>query len=115
MRTPRISERSLTLRVAAAAMTAALLAAPAWAQDAAAQKPETAPVPTSTIEMGVGGVTDDCYKAGEYNGLQDKGALALANIALRDRTPYTSANAARWFVKTRDLGLETRGAVGDFR
>jgi MtrB/PioB family decaheme-associated outer membrane protein len=68
---------------------------------------------SSTIEVGVGDVTDGSYKAGEYNGLEGSGAFAIANIDLRDRATYGSASALRWRLTTHDLGLETRSANGD--
>ncbi len=89
-----------------AAMSLAAAVGVARAQEAPAPPPVQ-----NTLEIGGGGVTDGSYKAGEFNGLQKKGAFAVANIDLRDRTPYGSTSALRWRVRSRDLGLDTRSAM----
>ena len=38
--------------------------------------------PESEVEVGVGAVTGDSYKFGEYNGLQRKGAFGIGNLSL---------------------------------
>ena len=95
----------------------ALAACPgtALAQD----EPQT--TPTSTVDVGVGPVTEGSYKAGEYNGLAKQGAFLIGNVDLRSRTAFDSASALRWRIKGIDLGLETRsltaqvGVQGRFR
>jgi MtrB/PioB family decaheme-associated outer membrane protein len=82
----------------------------AYADTALAQEPIQT-TKSSTLEVGVGDVSDGSYKAGEYNGLEGKGAFAIANIDWRDRATYGSASALRWRVTTHDLGLETRSAA----
>jgi MtrB/PioB family decaheme-associated outer membrane protein len=77
--------------------------------------------PAGTVEVGAGNATQGSYKAGEYNGLQQQGALSIASLDLRSGAAYTSASAARWRIKGIDLGLETRsvsaqaGVQGRFR
>jgi len=56
------------------------------------------------VEGGAGYVSDDSYKFGEYNGLQDKGAYPVANGWAR----YRDENADYFDVRARDLGLDTR-------
>lgn len=93
-------------------LTAVLLVA--WTERAMAQTPPAAPATppgttTGTIEIGAGGITDGSYKAGEFNGLAGKGALALGQFDLRGGGSYDSDKALRWRVKGTELGLETRG------
>ena len=88
---------------------------------AAAQTVQEATTPASTVEVGAAGISDGSYKAGEYNGLQKKGARALGNFDLRGGGAYDSDSAMRWRLKAVDLGLETRslsaevGVQGKFR
>jgi MtrB/PioB family decaheme-associated outer membrane protein len=56
------------------------------------------------VEGGAGYVSNNSYKFGEYNGLQDKGAYPVANGWAR----YRDANADYFDVQARDLGLDTR-------
>ena len=94
----------------------------AHAATAGAQEPpKTAATPAietpkvSAVEIGFGDVTDGSYKAGEYNGLQKKGGLAVGNFDLRDNAAYDGTSATRWHVTGVDLGLGTRSVGGDFR
>ena len=56
------------------------------------------------VEGGAGYVSDDSFKFGEYNGLQDKGAYPIANGSAR----YRDENADYFDLRVRDLGLDTR-------
>lgn len=95
-------------RVALIAMVLAGCADGALAQSAAAARP------TSTVEVGPGAVTDDSYKAGEYNGLFQKGANAIGNIDWRGGAAGPNSDGAlRWRIKGTDLGLETRGVSAE--
>lgn len=64
----------------------------------------------STIEVGPGAVSDDSFKAGEYNGLQSQGAFFAGNADLRSAARYDSESTRRWRIKGTDLGLDTRSA-----
>jgi MtrB/PioB family decaheme-associated outer membrane protein len=67
--------------------------------------------PTSTLEIGPGAVGDGSYKAGEYNGLEKKGAFGIGNLDWRGGAAgYNSDSTLRWRIKGTDLGLETRNA-----
>ncbi len=77
---------------------------------------------TSTVEVGPGAVSDDSYKAGEYNGLQNAGAFGIGNVDLRGgNAGYNSETTRRWRVRGNDLGLDSRslfaeiGQQGKFR
>ena len=56
------------------------------------------------LEGGAGYVSDNSYKFGEYNGLQDKGAYPVANGGAR----YRDEDADYFDVQARNLGLDTR-------
>jgi MtrB/PioB family decaheme-associated outer membrane protein len=76
---------------------------------------QNAPVPpkaTGTLEVGPGAVSDDSYKAGEYNGLQSKGAFLIGHVDFRG--VQTADSALRWRIRGNDLGLDTRSVSGDF-
>ncbi len=102
-------------------------AAAQGASQAAAPSPAAAPSasdltrPTSTAELGAGGVTDGSFKAGEYNGLQGKGGFFLGDVDLRGGGAYDSGDATRYRIRGTDLGLATRsfsaeyGLQGSFR
>jgi MtrB/PioB family decaheme-associated outer membrane protein len=86
------------------------------ARTASAQDPEAAAkaieasrtAPTSTIDVGAGGVSDNSYKAGEYNGLQSSGGFLAANLDLRTRAWYDGPGKVVSRFKSTDLGLEAR-------
>ena len=71
--------------------------------------------PTNSIEAGVGYVTQDSFKFGQYNGLFDKGAYGIFNFDVRDDTPYDADSAVRWRIVGTNLGLDTRSAYGGSR
>ncbi len=56
------------------------------------------------LEGGVGYVSDNSFKFGEYNGLNDKGAYPIGNATAR----YRDENADYLNLRVRDLGLDTR-------
>ena len=82
---------------------------PAQAPDAAAKTNFT----TGTAEIGIGNVSSASSKAGEYNGLNDKGAFALAAFDFRGGGAYDSNSAYRWRARGTDLGLDTRSLAAE--
>jgi MtrB/PioB family decaheme-associated outer membrane protein len=88
---------------------------------AAAQDPEPQTTPISTVDVGVGPVSQGSYKAGEFNGLAKKGGFLIGNLDLRSHAAFDSPSALRWRIKGTDLGLQTRslsaqvGVQGRFR
>lgn len=79
------------------------------------------PAPQSMIELGPDAVSEGSYKAGEYNGLANKGGYFSGNADLRSRSVFDADSALRWRIKGTDLGLDTRtlfavvGAQGTYR
>jgi MtrB/PioB family decaheme-associated outer membrane protein len=95
-----------SIAVRGALIAAALAAAPGRA---AAQ-----PGQTSTVEVGPAVVSDDSFKAGEYNGLQNQGLAAIGNVDLRGGSAgYNSDSVLRWRVKGNDLGYESRSLTAE--
>ncbi|MDX1334550.1 MAG: MtrB/PioB family decaheme-associated outer membrane protein, partial [Gammaproteobacteria bacterium] len=57
------------------------------------------------IELGVGYVSDSAWKFGQYNGLHDEGAYAIANLHYKN----TNNDNARYVdIRGTNLGLESR-------
>jgi len=96
-----------SVAVARAAALALVLATYAGLPAIAAAQDPT-PKPKGTVDVGVGDVTQGSFKAGEFNGLQKKGALALAGLDIRDGATYVSASAFRWHIRGTDLALARR-------
>jgi MtrB/PioB family decaheme-associated outer membrane protein len=88
------------------------------------QVPPVAAVPATTaagqttpekiIQGGVGGVSADSFKFGEYNGLQNSGPFGIGNLDLRGGAPYNSKDTWRWRLQGSNLGLEDRNLILDF-
>src|SRR5450756_971886 len=57
------------------------MALAAYTDRAVAQSAKELSQPTSTVEVGVGDVSQGSYKAGEYNGLEHTGALVSPTAA----------------------------------
>jgi MtrB/PioB family decaheme-associated outer membrane protein len=76
-----------------------------------AQNAPALPKAIGSLEVGPGAVSDDSYKAGEYNGLQSKGAFFIGNFDFRGVQAPDSAR--RWHLRGNDLGLDTRSVWGD--
>ncbi len=86
-------------------------AAPSTTDSALAEL--TAPV--STVEIGVGDISRDSYKFGEYNGLRRQGLFGIGRLDLSGGGAYDSADATRWRFGADNLGLETREAAFEYR
>ena len=56
------------------------------------------------LDLGLGYVSDDSFKFGEYNGLEEKGAYLIGNMTGR----YRGEDAAYVDLSVTDLGLDTR-------
>jgi MtrB/PioB family decaheme-associated outer membrane protein len=59
---------------------------------------------SGTVDVGAGYVSDDSYKFGEYNGLNQKGGFFIGDANVRSR----GEDAAYWNIDATDLGLDTR-------
>ena len=73
--------------------------------------------PQSTVEIGAGSISASSFAAGNYNGLDKKGALVIGNIDLRS-SQYSFGNSSddktRWRLTGTDLGLNSRSLAGEY-
>ncbi|OWW22687.1 MtrB/PioB family decaheme-associated outer membrane protein [Noviherbaspirillum denitrificans] len=84
------------------AVSIAAIGTAAWAQDDEIRELIT---PTSTVEVGVGYVSDNSFKFGDYTGLNRNGAHLIGNIELNRRF---NDGPGYFILKGRDLGLDSR-------
>lgn len=61
--------------------------------------------PDSQVEVGVGYVSEDSFKYGQYTGLNDKGVHLIGNVDLNRRN---EANTHYFSLSGRNLGLDSR-------
>jgi len=95
---------ALAVQGALAAMFALPLLAQAADDGAAALKR-----PTNSVEIGVGNVSKDSAKFGEYNGLKDSGAYFIGNFDIRGGNAYDGGGGTtRWGISGTDLGTTSR-------
>jgi MtrB/PioB family decaheme-associated outer membrane protein len=75
----------------------------------------------STVELGVGYVSEDSFKHGEYSGLHSEGFYPVINFDLYKREPWDSETATYWRIRGNNVGLDSRsldlqhGNQGDYR
>ena len=70
--------------------------------------------PTNEIEAGVGYVSQDSFKFGEYNGLYNKGLYGIFNLDVHGGGAYDSGDPSRWRITGTNLGLQTRNATAEY-
>lgn len=111
-RQPRFLERAAAVAVRSALATMALIPT---AYGAEPMDPLVAELvkPISAVELGIGYVTEDSFKFGEYNGLQNKGPYVIGNFDLRGGAPYDSPGTFRWRAFGNNVGLENRTIGGE--
>jgi len=85
-----------------------VFALPGWAiaQDDDAIRELTRPA--SEIEFGLGHVSKDSFKFGDYTGLEDEGGYLIGNIDLIGRPDPLSGSARYWSLTGTNLGLTSR-------
>lgn len=106
------TQSSLVVRASVLAVRGALAALAmmpvAYAADTENEETRELTRPVSTVEVGVGTVSDSSAKFGEYNGLNQSGAYGIGAFNLRGGGAYDSDSAFRWSATGTDLGLHTR-------
>jgi MtrB/PioB family decaheme-associated outer membrane protein len=114
----KANTKGFTRRASVTAVRGALMAMTlvpgAYTANAVAQSANELTKPSSTVELGVGAVSEGSFKYGEYNGLEKKGAYGIGNVDLRGGAAYDSDSTQRWRIKGTDLGLETRNLSGEY-
>lgn len=97
---PRVARTVLAVSIAAIGATAQPFA---WAEDD--EEIRRLIKPHSQVELGLGYVSKDSYKYGDYRGLQREGVHVIGNVDLNRR----SEDDTRYFeLNARDLGLDSR-------
>lgn len=90
----------------------------AYADDSAASPEPSVADLTQTknkVEAGASYVSQDSWKAGQYNGLQNQGFYGIGNLDLRGGAEYDDGDSARrWHIKGSNLGLENRNISADY-
>lgn len=109
---PGLSRTVLAASIAAIWATGSSLA---WAQDDAEMRRLIRP--DSTVEVGVGYVSEDSFKFGDFTGLNDKGAHLIGNVELNkrseDNSQYFILNGSNLGLDSRNLQIQT-GVQGNF-
>ena len=71
--------------------------------------------PASSVEIGIGNVSQDSYKFGDYTGLYEKGVYGIANIDLYGGSyGVESTDPTRWHVEGTNLGLDSRSLAAEY-
>lgn len=63
---------------------------------------------SSEVEIGAGYVSDDSFKFGEFNGLEDEGVHFIGNADIRWSDAFDSDSSRYFELQAADLGLDTR-------
>ncbi len=107
----KTNKTNLTLRALVVAVQTALLAFGAVAAAQAADEEDALrqlTQPDTWVEVGAGYVSQDSYKFGEYNGLENEGIYGILNFFLKGGGHFDSEDATRWTVVGTNLGLDNR-------
>lgn len=68
----------------------------------------------STLEVGIGYVSEDSFRFGRYTGLEDEGLYGVLNLDFLRRGPYDGDSAQYLSMTASDLGLTSREAAVEF-
>lgn len=105
---------SLKTMLCATIGTTCLLPVAIYAQDLMEEAEELPPVYASEIEIGVGYNSEDSYKFGKFNGLEEQGGFFIGNVNLRKTRPAGDDSLDYWELSGTNLGLDTRNAYGEY-
>jgi hypothetical protein len=107
--------RASVAGVRAAVVAMAFLPAAFAADNAAPDPAATAQTqPTNSVEAGVGYVSQDSFKFGQYNGLFNRGPYAIFNFDLRGGGAFDSESTQRYRIFGTNIGLDNRYIYGEF-
>lgn len=113
----KTKQERFAVRALAAAVQTAVVAVAAMATAQAAESNDAVrqlTQPTNQVEAGVGYVSQDSFKFGEYNGLFNKGFYGIFNFDVRGGGVYDSNDPTRWRITGTDLGLDTRNVSAEY-
>ena len=98
-----------------ATITAACLLPPGlYAQDLEEEGEKLAPLYASEIEIGVGYNSDDSYKFGKFNGLEEEGPFFIGNFDVRKNRVAGDSSTDYWELNGRNLGLDGRSVFAEY-
>ncbi|TAJ94240.1 MAG: MtrB/PioB family decaheme-associated outer membrane protein [Gammaproteobacteria bacterium] len=99
-----------------AAIASASLSMPgAYAQDLLEEEvEELPPLYVSEVEIGVGYNSDDSYKFGKFNGLDEEGAFFIGNFDVRKNRTAGDSSADYWELAGQNLGLDGRSVFAQY-
>jgi len=69
---------------------------------------------TSTVEAGLGFLSDDAFRYGRYTGLTDQGVFAMLGFDIFKRGAWDGDDATYWRAAAKDLGLDSREAAFEY-
>jgi hypothetical protein len=113
---PGSEEKRAVAAVRGALALLVVLPAAVWAADTASDDAAVAALTheASRVESGLGYVSRDSAKFGEYNGLGKSGAFGNGSVQLHGGGAYDSQDAKRWSLRGDNLGLQTRELSFDY-
>lgn len=79
-----------------------------------AEEKEPVKIYTSEVELGLGYVSEDSFKFGEYSGHETDGLFGVGNVEVYRRAPYDSDSSQYWSIVGTNLGLESRTIRGEY-
>jgi hypothetical protein len=98
-----------------AGITAVLILPPGlYAQDLEEEGEKLAPLYASEVEIGIGYNSDDSYKFGKFNGLEEEGAYFIGNFDVRKNRVAGDSSLDYWELSGRNLGLDGRSFLGEY-
>lgn len=109
----------------ASLLALALAATPALAQDEFSLEGEEPPKDTaellreqtevsSTVEVGLGFLSDDSFRFGRYTGLTDDGVYGVLGFDIFQRGAWDGDDATYWRLQGENLGLDSREAYFEY-
>lgn len=99
----------------AAIASASLLLPGAHAQDLLEEEvEELPPLYVSEIEIGVGYNSDDSYKFGKFNGLDEEGAFFIGSFDVRKSRGAGDSSSDYWEFSGQNLGLDGRSVFAQY-
>lgn len=60
------------------------------------------------VEVGAQYVSEDAFRFGQYNGLEDEGLYPVLDFSLKQRPQWDSPENRYWYLEGHNLGLESR-------
>lgn len=120
-----IRERLVAQALQASLIALAVAATPALAQDEFSLEGDEPAKDTeallkeqtevsSTVEVGLGFLSDDSYRYGRYTGLTDEGVFAVLGFDIFKRGPWDGDDATWWKASATNLGLDSREASFEY-